>query len=57
MLDLEKIKVRAKEGHHYSKWLFVHDLIAEIESLREQLQFQGAVTKEALEEKQSDEEV
>lgn len=34
MLDLDKIKARAKEGLHYSKWLYVWELIAEVERLQ-----------------------
>jgi hypothetical protein len=37
-MDLEKIKARAKEGAHYSKWLYVPELIAEVERLRESLE-------------------
>lgn len=31
--ELETIKTRAKEGGHYSEWLHVHKLIAEVERL------------------------
>lgn len=37
MLGLEKIKARAKSGLHYSKWLFVWELINEVERLQKEL--------------------
>lgn len=38
MLDLEKIKARCKEGGHYSHWLYVPQLLSEIERLRMELE-------------------
>ena len=32
--ELAKIKDRAKEGGHYTKWLFVNELIEEVERLQ-----------------------
>jgi hypothetical protein len=37
-MDLKKIKARAKEGGHYAKWLYVPELIAEVERLSEALE-------------------
>lgn len=36
MFDLSKVKKRCAEGGHYSKWLFVPELIAEVERLQEE---------------------
>jgi hypothetical protein len=35
--DWALVKARAKEGGHYSEWLFVPQLVEEIERLRSQV--------------------
>jgi len=37
MLNLEEVKKRAKEGKQYSDWLYVWQLIDEVENLRKQI--------------------